>query len=689
MTIHSFMLADLEGSLLAVCLFPLFIVAPGFAVAWLTDLFDFRRRTTAFQCALSLPLSIALCPIATYFAGRFGSALAVWGLYALSWAYCLFLAGRHFRRGIALPKPRVALPILLGWTALAVFSLIDLQIGDRAWFPAAAFDYSVRTQFIQSIGDTGIPPANPFFLPGHAAPLRYHYFWLLLCNLVNRAGSPIVGARHAWIAGAVWCGIGLMAIVALYFRLFCYRGPASFPRRAIAGILLLGVGGLDILPTALLWALQAAGMHGVLPSMEWWNEQVDGFVFTTLWESHYLCGLIGCLMAFLLLWHSPRRSGSGLRPAYVIFAGLALASAGGASIYVAFVFGVFLGVWTVAALVQGRRQDAGAVIAAGVLALALILPYAASLRGPGSGGPMFQAWVRPFYPLDALYAGQSVGRAWVLPVANALVLPLNYFLELGLFFATGALWWKKHRAGGRRLSPAETATALMIATSVVICTFLRSSVIGNNDLGWRGFLIAQFGLLLWAVDVLCDRDTASRRDYRLLTALLVLGVAGSVYEVAINRFYPLLADRGTVNTVSWMASDRQAGKRIYAAREAGEWAEAATPRNAIVQFNPHVPTQDTEAFLYAGRRMIAGSDNCLSAFGGDPALCPPILRTLARIYSPAGQTEPALEGVCRSLPIDIIAVDDTDPVWKDRASWVWTRRPAFANSYVRLFRCPH
>ncbi len=450
MTIHSFMLADLEGTLLAVCLFPLFVAVPGFAVAWLTDLFDFRRRTWAFQCALSVPLSLALCPIATYFAGRFGSPVAVWGFYAASWAYGLFLAARHFRHRMALPpKARVVFLILLGWTGVAVFSLIDLQIGDRAWFPAAAFDFSIRTQFIQSIGETGIPPANPFFLPGHAVPLRYHYFWLLLCNLVTRAGSPIVSARHAWIAGAVWCGIGLMAIVALYLRLFAYRGPDSFPRRAITGILLLGVGGLDILPTALLWALQAAGVHGVLPSMEWWNEQVDGFVYSTLWESHYLCGLIACLMAFLLLWHAPRRSGSGLRPAYVVLAGLGLASAGGASIWVAFVFAAFLGVWTLAGLVQGRRQDAAAAIAAGVLALVLILPYAASLRGPATGGPMLQAWVRPFYPLDFIYMAQSVGRAWILPVANALVLPLNYFLELGLFFATALLWWKKHRASGQ------------------------------------------------------------------------------------------------------------------------------------------------------------------------------------------------------------------------------------------------
>jgi len=30
---------------------------------------------------------------------------------------------------------------------------------------------------------------------------------------------------------------------------------------------------------------------------------------------------------------------------------------------------------------------------------------------------------------------------------------------------------------------------------------------------------------------------------------------------------------------------------------------------------------------------------------------------------------------------------DTDPSWRDPASWVWTERPVFANAYIRLFAC--
>jgi len=683
MPAHSFMIADLMGSLAAVCLFPLFVLAPGYAVAWLVDLFGFRRRTAGFRVAVSIPLSISICPIATYLAGRFASMNAVWVMYACFWAGFLVAVARGFRgaRFTLTGKSLGIAGLFACWMAFALFSLVDLQIDDRNYFSIIAFDYSIRVQFIHSIVTTGIPPANPLFTPGHAVPLRYHYFWLLLCALVNRAGGALVSPRQAWIGGAVWCGFGFMALVASYFRLFCYRGPDTFRRRSITAIMLLGVTGLDILPTILLWGLQAAGMHGVLPSMEWWNEQVDGFVYTALWEAHYLSGLIACLMAFLILWEASRQTAAGARVKFTVIGGIALASAGGASVYVSCVFGIFLVIWTAVTIARRWWRETAVLVSAGLIAIALFLPYAAALRGPASGGPPVQFWIRPFYPVESLFRGQGLVRGLTLPLANAMMLPLNYFLELGFFAAAGLVWWKRRQ---RPLAREDLAIAAMIATSVLICTFVRSTVIGNNDLGWRGFLIAQFGLLLWAVDSL----TLPRYRSGFLKALLIVGAAGTLYDVAILRLYPLLADHGAVATLSWMAPDRQFGKRNYAAREAYEWAAAAVPPAAIIQFNPHVDVQDTSAFLYSSRPMLAGADDCDSSFGGDPALCPAVISQLNQIYPRAGGTAAAsIDRVCGSLPIDIVVAKDTDPPWADRRSWVWTEKPVFANSYVRMFRC--
>jgi len=713
-------MADLAGALAAVSLFPLFALVPGYSAAWVLDLFGFRRRTESFRIGLSIPLSISISPIAAFLAARFGPAIAVWVLFAISWGYFLRITWPRLRRipnpladgdpsgtgseRSSGPRPESALAsgcsnsfsrpmfsatvaaILIGWTALAVFSLVDLQFSGKDYFPVTAFDFAVRTEFIRAIA-RGIPPANPFFFPHHAVGMRYHYLWLVVCGLVSQPGGALVGPRAAWIGGVVWCGFGIMAITALYFRLFAYRGPDSFRRRALTGILLLAVTGLDILPTLLLWALQLSGMHGgVLPSMEWWNEQVDGFVYTALWEAHHLCGLIACLMSFLLLWEAARRASIGERVKYSAMAGIALATAGGASIYVGGVFAVFLAVWTSIAILKRWWREAANLAGAGFLAIVLFLPYGRTLAGAASGGPPIVFQVRRFYPADVALRGVMHGP-WARPLVDGLMLPWNYLFELGFFLCAALIWWKKRRASGRALSREEMATALMVLISMLICTFLRSSLIGNNDLGWRGFLFAQFGMLLWGVDVFADRQFVRRAVREVLLALLVLGLAGTAYDTAILRLYPVLADCGITYPVPWMAPDRQLGRRNYAAREAYEWMARATRPSAIVQFNPHVRVQDTSAFLYANRQIMAGNESCLSGFGGDPALCPAVIAKLNEIYPRSGQAASTFEDVCRSLPIDILVAKDTDPAWADPRSWVWTQTPAFANDYLRLFRC--
>ncbi|MGA3235661.1 MAG: hypothetical protein ABSG03_05135, partial [Bryobacteraceae bacterium] len=195
--LHNFTLTDIAASIAAVCLFPLFVLIPGYAVAWLLDLFDFRRRTWLFRWALSIPLSIAIAPILSYLAGRYLSMTAVWLLYAASWVYVSVVVLRGRKDGMPRSSAgawRMAVAILSIWGALALFSLVDLQLGSRLYYSTTAFDFSVRTQFIHAISATGIPPANPFFFPGHAQPLRYHYFWLILCSMVDVAGGAFVGA---------------------------------------------------------------------------------------------------------------------------------------------------------------------------------------------------------------------------------------------------------------------------------------------------------------------------------------------------------------------------------------------------------------------------------------------------------------------------------------------------------------
>src|SRR5262249_55758196 len=151
----------------------------------------------------------------------------------------------------------------------------------------------------------GLPANNPFFFPGHGSALRYHYFWMLLCSIVHQMGFGSLDARSAFIAGSLWCGIGLICLIPLYLRIFSPGGAANLVKRGTIGIALLGVTGVDILGALFMIWLQRIGLiGGMSPSVEWWNEQVDGWLYTMLWEPHYLCALIACLTGFLILWEA-------------------------------------------------------------------------------------------------------------------------------------------------------------------------------------------------------------------------------------------------------------------------------------------------------------------------------------------------------------------------------------------------
>jgi hypothetical protein len=592
-----------------------------------------------------------------------------------------------------IPKElRIFVAISVVWLAATLFSLIDMQIGDRLYYPANAYDNAVHTAFVHAVSSTGIPPQNPFYLAGPPATLRYHYFWPMMCGLAESASRGSVTARQALTGGIFWCGIGVMALVALYLRLFATSDAARYRRRALTGILLLGITGLDIIPTLWLNALYAKGtVPFVLQSVELWNEQVAWFVFSLLGSTHAVHSMIACFVAFLLLSRaaSDRNWTGSLR--YAVPAAMALATSIGASVYVSFVFAVFLTVWMGITVWKKWLRETVVLAAAGLSCAVLVVPYLRDmLQGSGSGGQAgmpLRLGVRAFAFAHLVPGWSAMSPAWRPILANLPMLPLNYLLEFGFFFLVGLAAIQRLRKRGG-LSREELASVTMLIVSMVICSFVSSAVIDNNDLGWRGLLIAEFILVLWAVDVLAN-TALPRINRRLMTAFILLGAAGSAYDLAINRFFPVLADNGVIPPLYWMARDRHFGTRTYASRYAYEWALKSTPPAAAIQFNPRVPIQDSPPMLYSDRRFVAANMGCSAAFGGDPKLCASAVSRLTDFFSAKAATDAQdIATVCRDIPANLLVAQDRDPAWRAPDSWVWSEKPVYANSYVRLFRCP-
>ena len=683
-----FLTSDLLGISAGFGLFSLLAFFPGYAIGWLTNVFQFRCRLLPFRLAASVPVSLATVPILGYTVGCWFGWSGVWLVYAVLGIAAVASGAlrREARPGAGFDFrslwPFAALVAV--WLAVAFLSLADLPLGRRLYFSIIDFDYSVRIAFTHSIGAFGLPARNPFFFPGHAAALRYHYFWMIPCAQIFRLGTPLVDARQAFIAGTMWVGIGLISLIPLYLRLFS-SAAGGLLRQSRTGLALLAVTGLDIVPAMLMvWLARAGIISGVSPSVEWWNEQVDGWLYTMLWEPHYTCALVACLTGFLMVWSLPPQASLRQRAVSGFLAGTAFATAAGCGIFVAMVFAAFLGLWLAVTIASKRWREAGTLALAGVVATAWVRPFFAGLNDSsshGSGLSQLAFTVRAFTPAELVLRLFRLDRPWQRYAADLVSLPLNYFLELGVFFVAGWMVWTRFRARQRAATPAELAAFLMAGTSILICTFMKSSINVNNDLAWRGFLPAQFVLLLWAADVLSVR--ASRPH--LVRLLVVLGLAGTLYDLAILRFYPVLSDAGRVPKIAWLAGDQLLGLRTAANRQAYEWLRSRTAETAVVQQNPDPIYQDSFSLAYGQRQTLAADSACNAVYGGDPRECAPLMLALVPLF--AGGGAQVLESVCRSLPIDVVAAKDTDAAWRDRTSWVWTGKPIYQNDFIRLFAC--
>jgi hypothetical protein len=682
--VETFTRADLIGTASGFLLFFLFLFVPGYVSGWLLDLFGFRARGLLARCAIATPVSVGIFPAITYLLWRW-SIHAVWALYASLFIAFLILVVYDWRVWLRRPSTSrrrlMVLAIVAGWVVLGTVCLVDMQIGDRLYFSSVANDYMFRTAVTSSVSRTGVPPHNPYYFPGHAVPLRYHYFWYLQPSLVEQLGGVMVAARHAMLASTLWSGIGLMAAVAMYLRFFRSDGAIDLDKRMLAGIALLSVTGLDILPAALFTLLGHP-----LPNIDVWNEQVTSWVTSVFWVPHHVASLVACLTGFLVLWYDSVLGRSAMKSG--VIAGVMFASAAGLSVYVTLVFAAFVGIWAGIRLLKRSWREVAGICVSGVVAVAFASPYLLELRGGSSGqssggGPMVQLTVRQFYLADEVVRSFCPGHEGFISVVDLLLLPVNYFLELGFFFAVGAViltvWWPNRRV----LRRDQVCGFIMLATSVVLCTFLRSGVITNNDLGWRGFLPAQFILLIWGAELfssgLFSNPLFARWRFAVVS-LLILGVAGSLYEVFMVRLFYVVSGHHAF-------SGDTGGKRTYALREVYERVNTMTGPNAIVQQNPNGSPGDVYYGLYADHQTAAETLACGAIFGGDPRACGGIIDVLHDVFDTGTVDASAIDGVCGRLSINILVVKDLDPVWKDAGSWVWHRQPLVANDFGRAYGC--
>ncbi len=693
---QNFTVADLLQTTLATLAFALFLLPTGYLLCIAGNLFGVRRSSVSEQVLFSTAFSVATTPIVAVLFTRMFSyqfTLAVFLLLAVI-SVLLFLRRWPSRTGSSgIQRSTLCLlAVLLLWFLVVLFSLTDIQVGQRLYLNFVAYDHSLRVPLVEAASRNGVPPLNPFYGLGGAPVLRYYYYWYVVCALPMQLFG--LGARACLNASIFWSGVGIASLVPLFLKHFLAE-TANLRRKSVIGVALLAVTGLDLMP----YTVVVIKFHLFLGDMEWWDvNQVTSWIGSLLWVPHHVAALTACMAGLLVLSATAETSSAGERARAAAVAGIAFASAAGLSIYVTFTFALFAVMWSLLLLVQGKTKSLLTYVSAGALSLVLSWPFlgdllsksagSSAVAGPGERFAMFA--IRDLPLVVGLFRKLGFHSHLLLEVLKVPTLLVVYLLEFGVFLLVAVLCFRRDVRVWASLSAQRRMAWVMFATCLLAMSILRSDATLANDLGLRGMLVVQFILLIWSapvVDEIFFTNGSTSIIKVLAIIMLVLGAAGTLYQVAALRCYAPIIDHGKLERCEDFLGAPGFAERTFYLRDGLSRLRASTSSSTVVQYNP-IGQEVLMVHLYSARQAVMGNEECGNAFGGDALKCSKVFPYVASIFNaPAVVRNWNLNAICDRLHINILVATDMDPAWQDRDGWVWSRPSLLANPAMRAIPC--
>jgi len=710
---------QIASSLAAILAFVLVAFCPGYVVGWLTDLLSFRKRSIIERIFWSIPLSVVVSTITAVLIGKFLSLGAVAAFFLTSAATCLLVIFiestrlRHAKRSWHIgfqPFGGIALVFAIAWVIIAILSLIDFQSHQQLFMSLTIYDHAARVNWTESILRTGVPPDNPLYLFRQSAPMRYYYFWNVLCAAVAKISRLPV--RGVFIGSCVWGGFVLASLVGLYLK-YCTAAGVQLRKQFVTAIGLLTVSGLN--SSVIVWRVFQThrGLPG--PPQIWAVGQINSWYDSLLFVPHHIASMVCCMFAFLLAWIT-REEGGRKRPIIVTLIAFALASAFGLSIYVAFGFFLIMLMWGIWQITFERRPMPALLLGAGGIgATVLLVPYLWELRHGASsmhGGSMFGFAVRETFSPNSLvgfhiFQQLSGGHRWIaLSLAKLFLIIPGIAIELGFFFVVLLIFFVPGWRGGKPLTSAQRTLIFISVSTILLSSFVRSNVLDINDFGIRTALLLQFAALLLGVQLLSSWksiDQTQRIDkVEALSSLstprwvrfaarlvLVLGVVTTFHQAIIFRFTVPIAY--AVARQHPVADPVPGNLPHHALISTAGYSklDAAIPRNAVVQANPADinPFWSDVDLVAINHQTAITSDKpwCGSELGGDPSGCSIMAARIDALFSGANAEQ--ARATCREFGSHYLVARIYDPAWQDKQSWVWKLKPAVANEEFRALNC--
>lgn len=702
-----FMLEDLLRVGAGLFLFIPFLFAPGYVIAWITGSFDFRKRRLIVRLLIGLVFSVGLFPFYSYVLWRFVGyevLIFTYGVLFIVFIWLIILDLRKYE----LPRSKwvwAASFLTLIWVLVGVFSLIDLQFGEKVYYSVISYDYSARVPLTDAIFRTGVPPVNPVFYPGEPVSVSYYYLWYIMPALVSKLTDGFINPRIALSVSSIWVGIALRAISVLYLRLMSVKRGENIEARSVAVIVLLFVTGLDVI-FAIGNFIQDPGNAF---ATEGWDGvyQVTAWSGSVLWVPNHVASMIACLTGFLTIESIKSVDDFGKRLLVAVLAALCFASAMGMSIYVASVFLIFGFLWL---LISWKKENCSfrsiPILISGILALVFFFPFlyeitpTSSLDDPLKITNIFL--VRGLAPIQFLLH-QLTSNPRLINGLNFLLLPASLLAELGFFLVAGVIYYqtvsKNQWARERSL-----LSGILLLTSLSLASFVNP--LGNppgilNNLVVRGFLFAQFVLLIWSVEVfiaiipsifqkhnLTPQFEISKLTRKALLLLLILGFISSLADLLYLRFYFVVNDITKVFPIPGEGRpDRQIGQRTFYQRQAFCFIRDYYSRDIVVQHNPNVSDLERASALYSFRQM-ALSDSLNPLFlGSTKSTISKTMQSITPVFENPLVSLQEVKDVCNQFQIKLLLIKDLDPITDSPNSWLYMKKAIYDNAFMRIVEC--
>ncbi len=704
-----FMLHDIFGIVLAFILFLLIFLFPGYIVGYVINFLGFKYRHELTKYIFAIVISASIVPIIIYLISIAVTLNFAKYIFVFPFIWFLHLNSTNIKRiktdGVVFARVSLyqknALIIAAGWLFVTILIMMDIQWNGNLYFNVTSLDFATRVTLVDAVTRTGVPPVNPSYFPGHPEYINsLYYFWYILCSVIDQFGGDFVDARMALIAGDAWVGIIFMSVISVYLKLRNGLKNGDAWKTSIIGIGLLTISGFDFIPAVLeiITTRLSYGYSVLTGDIEHWNEQITAWVGSFLWVPHHVAAVVACIFCLIIVYFSEEEKRLSKKIQILILAGLSLASAIGLSTWIALVFVVFVGVAILFFFFSKiDKKIAVSMMFIGILAALFAAPFLIGIlyNGTGSDASPVAFEVRKFLPV---YLFIEEIPDFFENLIYLILLPVNYLMELGFFFFIGLIWLQNVRFQINIPGKIKIFEITLLSVIVFMTTFFRSSIVSSNEIGWRGWLFGQFILLVWAVDVLqpylFDANLiknkignllfSKNKRLKLLTYFAIAGILTSGIDLTLLRIWPIMVDLGITGFPNGLSPDIQLGKRTYSSRLAYEFIRESLPADVVIQNNPSRGL-DRPSGLYASRQFAISYNapynvplNVLSENSDGIS---------AIFNSDMTATWMKIDSICNQYYIDVIVVNDIDPLWAQLPNLDIQRMPIFSNNYYSIYTC--